>query len=88
MKLLILFQPHSEHARVVEEFVDNLERVYPGNSIELTDVNSIEGAHKAELYDILHYPAVLAINEDGSIINSWVGDQLPLIDEVAGYLRG
>jgi hypothetical protein len=87
MKLLILYQPHSEHSRSVEEFVQNLERVYAGHDVVLTDVNSVEGSHQAEVYDILQYPGILVLADDGSVVNSWVGDQLPRIDDVAGYLR-
>jgi hypothetical protein len=88
MKLLILYHPHSEHSRSVEEFVQNLERVYAGHDIILRDVSSIEGTQQAELYDILQYPAILALADDGSILNSWVGTNLPLVDNVVGYLRG
>jgi hypothetical protein len=87
MKTLILYRPNSEHARSVEEFVRHLEQVYPESQPILTDIDSIEGGHQAELYDVMQYPAILVLAEDGSVVMSWVGDQLPLIDEVAGYLR-
>jgi hypothetical protein len=88
MKLLILYRPRTEFARSVEEFVQNLERIYPGNNVALTDANSIEGSHQAELYDIMQFPAMLVLGEDGSVVNSWIGPELPLIDDVVGYLRG
>ena len=87
MKTLILYRPRSEHARSVEEFVQNLTRVYPETQPTLTDVDSIDGSHQAELYDAVHYPAILVLADDGSVVMSWMSEQLPLIDEVAGYVR-
>jgi hypothetical protein len=87
MKLLILYRPHSEYSRSVEEFAQNLERVYPGNHALLTDADSSEGAQQAELYDIWQYPAILVLADDGGLVHSWLGSSLPLIDSVVGYLR-
>ena len=39
----------------------------------------------ASLYDIMNYPAILALRDDGSILKTWEGDELPLMDEVAYY---
>jgi hypothetical protein len=87
MKALILYRPRSEHARSVEEFSQNFERNYPESPMSLLDIDSIEGTHLIELYDILEFPSVLVLADDGSLINSWVGEPLPLIDDVAGYMR-
>jgi hypothetical protein len=87
MKLLILYRPNSEFSRPVDEFVQTFNRVYPGYDITLVDVDSIEGIRQMELYDLMEYPAILAMIDDGSVLNSWVGKDLPLIDEVAGFLR-
>ena len=88
MKLLILYQPNSEHATAVESYVRDFEHQHDTgtNRVELQSVNTREGAATASLYDIMQYPAILAIADDGSVLNSWVGDSLPLMDEVAGYL--
>jgi hypothetical protein len=88
MKVLILYRPHSEHSSSVDNFVRDLERIYPGNKVVLTDVDSVEGIQQLQLYDILQYPSVLVLADDGSVLNSWVGEPLPLVDSVAGYLRG
>ena len=34
-------------------------------------------------YDIVEYPTILALNNDGSVLASWRGKQLPLFDVVA-----
>lgn len=86
MKILILYRPQSEHARKVEEFVHDFEKQEFGRKVDLVDQDSPGGIEKAGLYDILQFPAVLAVRDDGQIAQSWQGEPLPLMNEVAGYL--
>jgi hypothetical protein len=52
------------------------------------DVDSIQGVEKANLYDIVEYPAVLVSREDdSSLSNVWTGEPLPLMNELNGYLN-
>lgn len=86
MKLLILYRPESEQATLVETFVRDLQRQHDlGSRLELLSLNTREGASMAALYDIMTYPAILALANDGSVLNIWQGSELPLIDEVLGY---
>lgn len=88
MKVVVLYRPNSDHARDVETFVRDFQRQHDlGNSkVELVSVNTRDGAATASLYDILAYPAIMAIAEDGRVLNIWPGPQLPLMDEVASYM--
>jgi hypothetical protein len=89
VKLLILYRPNSEHATTVETFAHDFERQYNvGGKLELQSINTRDGAATANLYDIMSYPAVLALADNGSILNVWQGETLPLMDEVAGYIYG
>ena len=84
MKITILYRPVSEFARTVEEFAHDIERqqnVKP----ELMSLDTREGANMAELYGITQYPAILAVRDDGELLQSWVGPELPLMNEVAAY---
>ena len=84
MKITILYRPVSEFARAVEEFAHDIEHqqnVKP----ELVSLDTREGAHMAELYDITQYPAILALRDDGELLQSWTGAELPLMNEVAAY---
>lgn len=60
-------------------------RVYPGHKLELVDLNTRDGASKAEIYGIVQYPAVLALANDGQLLKEWQGEPLPLMSEVAYY---
>jgi hypothetical protein len=86
MKLLVLYKPKSEYARIVEEYIDDFRRLYPDVEIEVLDAESIEGVNKCELYDVLEYPALLALNRDNSPQNMWLGKMLPQKQEVLSYL--
>lgn len=85
MKLVILYRPRSEKARSVEEYVREFYR-RTGHKIELLDVDSKQGSQTAQLYDIMQQPAVVALAEDGKLVQCWLGESMPLMDDVTGYL--
>lgn len=85
MKVCILYHPHSELSRAIEEYAHDFERTR-GKKIDLISLETREGSALASLYDIIQYPALLVIREDGQIVKDWQGDLLPLMDEVSGYL--
>jgi hypothetical protein len=86
MKAFILYHTDSEFARTVEEYVSEFKRV-TGHEIELQDLNTIEGADMAKLYDIMQNPSLLAVRDDGQLAQMWQGTPLPLMNEVLGYIN-
>lgn len=86
MKVVILYRPQSEHARVVEEFIQNYRDRHSTGRLEVLNVDGREGSATASLYDVMQYPAILALANDGSVLHSWEGDMMPLLDEVASYV--
>ncbi|MEK7153796.1 MAG: hypothetical protein AAB834_07640 [Patescibacteria group bacterium] len=87
MKVLILYRPNSEHATAVESFVRDFQHQHDlGNKVELLSVNTRDGASMATLYDIWTFPTIVAVADDGHLLNAWQGEPLPLMDEVAGYV--
>lgn len=85
MKAVVLYRSNSEHARAVEEFAHEFER-RTSKKLELQELDTREGADMAKLYDVTSYPAVLAMSEDGQLLKLWMGERMPLVDEVAGYV--
>jgi hypothetical protein len=85
MRLVVLYRPESEYSRIVEEFVANYKRWHDGDKVEIINYDSREGTATASLYDVMTQPAILALREDGSVLKSWEGNSLPLMDEVAAY---
>jgi hypothetical protein len=82
MKVCVLYHPASDQARPVEEFIREFDRVY-GRTIDQVSLETREGSAMASLYDIVEYPALVALRENGQIYNTWQGLPLPLMDEVA-----
>lgn len=85
MKVLVLYRPQSEHGRIVEEFIHDFQRRHGNHHLEILNVDSRDGIATATLYDVVEYPAILVIQDDGMIQKSWAGDSLPLMDELAAY---
>lgn len=84
----MLYRPDSESARSVEEYVREFQHRYQDQQLELMNIDSREGSDLARLYDIVQYPAILVLQTEGGVQNIWQGSDLPLMDEVAAYVRG
>ena len=85
MKITVIYHPESDHARLVEEFSHELNRRH-GVSPELVSLETREGAAMASLYDVTQYPAVVAVRDNGQVAQTWIGENLPLMNEVAAYM--
>jgi hypothetical protein len=86
MKVVVLYHPASDHARAVEEFAHDFQRLH-GAELELMSLETIAGAARADLYGVMSYPAVLAVREDGELVQVWASEHLPLMNEVAAYIN-
>jgi len=86
MKLVILYRPQSEHASAVQTFVHDFKYQHDASRVELVDADTREGIATASLYDLMSLPAMLALRDDGTVLQVWQGEMLPLMDEVASYL--
>lgn len=85
MKVVVLYRPSSEHSRSIESFIEELKRRTPDGKIELVNVDSRDGSATASLYDVMQYPAILALQNDGQLLKEWQGSTMPLINEVSYY---
>ena len=86
MKVLVLYQPRSEHRIVVEDLIREYKRQYPGSTIEVLDVDQPDGIAMAQLYGVMRYPSLLVLREDGTLIQNWEGDDaLPRLEEINYY---
>lgn len=85
MRIVVIYRPASEYGRQVDEFVHDYRASHGSGRVEVLDIDSRDGAAAASLYDVMTYPAILALRDDGQLLKSWEGGELPLMDEVAGY---
>ncbi len=86
MKAVILYHPNQEFAGLAEDFKKDYERQHPAQKIELLSLETAAGADMAQLYDVVRYPALLVIAEDGGLQKFWQDQPWPLHDEIASYL--
>jgi hypothetical protein len=84
MKAIVVYRPDSEEARAVEEFLRDFSK-QTGRTIETLNPDTADGAQFCETYDILEYPSIIAVSDDGHIQNSWPGLPLPTISELSYY---
>lgn len=85
-KITILYRSQSEQERQVTEFEHEYTK-RTSQRLTMHDLNTQEGSDIAKLYDITQSPAVIATADDGSVLQLWQGEQLPLINEVMYYQK-
>jgi len=85
MKIIVIYRPNSEYGRVTEEFIHDYQTRYPDAKPDVLDVDSRDGIAMASMYDVMQFPTILAVREDGSLLKSWEGEAFPLMDEIAAY---
>jgi hypothetical protein len=87
MKVLVIYRPNSEHGRLVEDFIHEFRRRHEQERLEVLNIDSRDGSATASLYDVMQYPAILVVANNGMIQRSWVGESLPRMDDVFSYAR-
>jgi hypothetical protein len=88
MKVVILYRPNSEHGRQVEDFIRDFKDRHEEGRLEVLNIDSRDGSATASLYGVMQFPSILALRNDGSVLKSWEGSMLPMMDEVAYYTYG
>lgn len=86
MRIVAVYKEFSEHGREMEDYIRDFER-QTGSEIEPMDPEKAQNEFFLQAYDIVEYPTILALSDDGSLLHQWRGRPLPLIDEVANYSR-
>lgn len=83
----MLYRPKSDHATMVEEYVREFSKRHITNRLNLVSLDTRDGASTASLYDVMQYPAILALTDDGQLLKGWQGGSLPLMNELAYYVQ-
>ncbi len=85
MKVRVIYKSESDHAREVTDYLRDFER-QTGHVLETVDPESKEGIATCGAYDIMEYPTIIALSDDGHLQNMWRGRPLPTISEVSFYV--
>lgn len=85
MRVLAIYKSESEQARMTEDYLRDFSR-QTGHDIETMNPETKDGVAMCEAYDILQFPTLLALSDDGQMQNMWTGLPLPTISEVSYYV--
>lgn len=85
MRVAVVYRLESDHAREVLDYLRDFSR-QTGHEIEEINPDSPDGAHFCRTYDIVEYPTLVAMSDDGQMQNMWRGRPLPTISEVSFYV--
>lgn len=84
MRVVVLSKERTDYARDVETFMGDFSRI-TGRQLTHLDPESPEGVATCEAYGILQFPTLLALSDDGHMLQMWQGMPLPTINEVSYY---
>ena len=85
MKVIVVYKSQSEQAREVEDYLRDFSR-QTGHDLETLDPETKTGIDLCRTYDIMEYPTLVALSDDGQMQNMWSGLPLPTISEVSYYV--
>lgn len=85
MRVVIIFKDNTDYSRTVLDFLRDFEH-QTGHQLETIDPDTAEGTQFCESYDIMQYPTILALSDDGQMQNMWTSLPLPTINEVSYYV--
>ena len=86
MRVVVIYKDQTDFTRPVTDFLRDFEH-QTGHTLETIDPDTIEGSLFCETYDIVDYPTIIALSDDGLMQNTWNGLPLPTISEVSYYVQ-
>ncbi len=81
-RVVCVYRERTDYAQGVEDWLESFFRA-TGRKIEV--LNPDVDISVCETYDVVEYPTILALDDNGSVLASWRGKLLPLIDEANYY---
>lgn len=85
MRVVAVYKDNMDYTRSADTFMEDFLR-QTGHTFERLDPESREGEQFCRTYDIVEYPTIIALSNDGQMQNRWVGTPLPTISEVSYYV--
>ncbi len=84
MRTVVVYKTESDHAREVSDYLRDFHR-QTGRELEGVNPDTRDGETFCRAYDIVEYPTLIALSDDGRMLNIWRGRPLPTINEVSYY---
>jgi len=86
MRVVVIYKDQTDYARQVTDYLRDFKR-QTGHDLEELNPESPEGIDFCRTYDILQFPTMIALSNDGALQNTWAGLPLPTISEVSYYVQ-
>lgn len=86
MKVVVIYKDNTDYAREVTDYLRDFKQ-QTGHDLEILDPESPDGVDFCRTYDILRFPSLIAISDEGQMQNIWQGTPLPTISEVSYYVK-
>lgn len=86
MRTFVVYKIESDHARAVMDYMGDFKR-QTGRDFEVVDPETREGSALCATYDIVEYPSIVSLDDNGVLQNIWRGLPLPTISEVSYYAK-
>lgn len=84
MRTVVIYKDQTDYARSVDEYLRDYER-QTGHKLETMNPDTREGAMFCRTYDIVEYPSIIALDDNGELQNIWRGTSFPTINELSYY---
>jgi len=85
VKTIVVYKEETDYARDVTDYLRDFYR-QTGHQLETINPDTPDGADFCRSYDIVEYPSIVALSDDGALQNLWRGLPLPTISEVSYYV--
>jgi hypothetical protein len=85
MRVVVVYKEATDYARQVNDYIFDFKRL-TGHDLETLDPETREGIGFCGAYDILQYPTIIALSDDGQVQSIWTGLPLPTMSEVSYYV--
>jgi hypothetical protein len=85
VRAIVVYKDESDYSREVTDYLRDFTR-QTGHELETVDPDTADGTDFCRAYDIVEYPTIVALSDDGRLQNMWRGRPLPTISEVSYYV--
>jgi len=85
MRVVVIYKDNTDYSRTVIDFLHDFEH-QTGRKLETMNPEDRAGSDFCEVYNIVEYPSIIAISDEGILQNYWRGLPLPTISEVSYYV--
>jgi hypothetical protein len=86
MRVVVVYKNQNDYTSTVDEFLHDFE-YQTGHKLEVVDPESLQGIGFCETYDVVEYPSIIAISDNGAQQKLWRGLPLPTISDVSFYVQ-